>query len=659
MSKTKEKFKVNAPFKPAGDQPKAIEKLVKGIKKGYKFQTLLGATGTGKTFTMAKIIEKVQKPTLVISHNKTLAAQLASEFKDFFPNSSICYFVSYYDFYQPEAYIPQTDTYIDKQTEINEEIDRLRHQATKALLSRKDVIVVASVSCIYGLGNPFEYKSRRIILRKGEEVTINEVLRKLEKLRYIRSDFDVKRGSYSVKGNRIEIFQAFAIDELIRIEFFGNQIEKILFIDPLNPKFKQEVEFIAIYPATHYLAPIELEEILKEIQKEMINQIKYFKKQGRLIEAERIKKRTLYDIEMLRATGYCNGIENYSRYFDGRMPGEPPFCLIDYFPEDFLIFIDESHITLPQLRGMYASDNSRKRTLIEYGFRLPSALDNRPLKFEEFEEKINQIIFVSATPGEYELKKSKQIVEQLIRPTGILDPEIEVRSTKNQIKDLLKEIKKRIKKGERVLITTLTKRLAEHLDEYLRMQGIKSQYLHSEINTLERLPILRRLRKGEIDVVVGINLLREGLDLPEVSLVIILDADKQGYLRSDTALIQTIGRAARHINGKVIMYADKITISMKKAIDETKRRRKIQIEFNKKYKITPTPIKKDVKKGILGGEKFEIEVIKFKNINLLSEKQKKMLLKNLKAKMDLYAKNWEFEKAAKIRDILIKLKSIY
>jgi len=563
------KFKIHSPFKPSGDQPTAIEKLVAGLEKKHRYQTLLGVTGSGKTFTMANVIEKVQKPTLIISHNKTLAAQLANEFQEFFPDNAVHYFVSYYDYYQPEAYIPRSDTYIEKETQINEEIDKLRNAATQSLLSRKDVLIVASVSCIYGLGNPGNYLELSLSLKVGEEIKRDKFLRRLTDLQFIRNDINLTRGTFRVRGDVIEFIPASA-DKVISLSFFGDELEKISEHDPLTGEEFGDRQEITIFPAKHFVTPKEkLFAAINNIRQELADQIKYFKSQGKEIEAQRIEQRTNFDLEMLLETGFVAGIENYSRQLDFRKPGEPPSTLIDYFPDDFLLFIDESHITLPQIYGMYEGDQSRKRTLIDYGFRLPSAIDNRPLKFEEFEKKIDQTIFVSATPTkDRELKVSKQVAEQLIRPTGLLDPEIEIRPTKNQIDDLMEEIQKRVKKKQRILVTTLTKNMAEELSSYLVEYGIRGQYLHADIQTLERLEILRDLRLGVYDVVVGINLLREGLDLPEVSLVAILDADKEGYLRSETSLIQTMGRAARHLEGRVIMYADRITGSMDRAMKE-------------------------------------------------------------------------------------------
>lgn len=655
-------FKVISEYKPRGDQPKAIEALSRGIKQKYKHQTLLGATGTGKTFTMANVIEKVNKPTLVIAHNKTLAGQLCSELKEFLPRNAVEYFVSYYDYYQPEAYIPQTDTYIEKDASINDEIDKLRHSATCALFERRDVVIVASVSCIYGLGSPIDYENQVISLRPGMIKDRDEIIRKLIEIQYNRNDFDFTRGKFRVNGDVLEIFPVSYTERAIRVEFFGDEIDRITEIDTLTGEILGERSHVSIFPASHYATPRDkLEAAIASIQQELEEQLALLRSQGKLLEAQRLEQRTNYDIEMLREMGYCTGIENYSRHLSGRKPGEPPYTLLDYFPDDYLIIIDESHVTLPQLRAMYAGDRSRKETLINHGFRLPSALDNRPLTFEEFERRINQIVYVSATPGPYELKKSKQIVEQIIRPTGLVDPEVEVRPVKGQIDDLLNEIRKREKKNQRVLVTTLTKKMAEDLTDYLKEMGVKVTYLHSEIHTLERMRILRDLRLGKYDVLVGINLLREGLDLPEVSLVAILDADKEGFLRSETSLIQTIGRAARNAEGKVIMYADKLTDSMKKAIDETNRRRNIQIEYNKKHGITPQTIRKAVHEVIEATkvaesrETYVIDKMIDQDINKMSAKQLKALVADLKADMKKAAEALQFEKAAEIRDLIIEL----
>jgi excinuclease ABC subunit B len=646
-------FKLQSEFKPSGDQPQAIQKLIKGLEKKHRYQTLLGVTGSGKTFTMANVINKVQRPTLIISHNKTLAAQLASEFQDFFPDNAVHYFVSYYDYYQPEAYIPRSDTYIEKETEINEEIDKLRNAATQSLLTRKDVVIVASVSCIYGLGNPGDYLELSIPIKIGESFKRDKFLRRLTDLQFIRNDANLERGNFRVRGDIIEIIPASA-DKVYRLSFDGDIVETISQHDPLTGHDEGKLPGMHLFPAKHFVKPKEkLQAAVENIRDELREQIKKFKKEGKLIEAQRIEQRTNFDIEMMLETGYVSGIENYSRQMDFRSPGEPPSTLLDYFPDDFLLFIDESHITLPQIGSMYLGDKSRKQTLVDFGFRLPSAMDNRPLQFEEFEKRIGQTIFVSATPvKDRELKISKVVAEQLIRPTGLLDPEIEIRPTKNQIDNLMEEVQKRVAKKQRVLVTTLTKNMAEELASYLAEYKIKVHYLHSDVDTLERLEILRDLRLGIYDVVVGINLLREGLDLPEVSLVAILDADKEGFLRSETSLIQTMGRAARHVEGHVIMYADRITKSMKAAMDETLRRRKIQGEYNKAHGITPTGIIKTIKEGRLAGKKVEIEETeqRLKDLKNMKREEVAYLIEELRDQMDLAAKNLDFEKAAKLRD---------
>ncbi len=653
------KFKLSTNFKPQGDQPKAIEQLVEGLKANYHQQTLLGVTGSGKTYTMANVIAQVQKPTLVIAHNKTLAAQLCSEFRGFFPENAVEYFVSYYDYYQPEAYIPQTDTYIEKDSSINEEIDRLRHSATQALLTRPDVIVVASVSCIYNLGSPEAYQEISLNLKRGERTSIKRILRKLVDMRYERNDYELKRGNFRVRGDVLEI-HPLDQDLIIHLEFSAEKLEEIACLDPLTRKRKEDKEEIIIFPATHYIASSSrMEEALESIREELKERVNFFKSQGKLLEAQRIQERTNYDLEMIKELGYCNGIENYSRHFDGRAPGEPPCTLISYFPENYLLFIDESHVTIPQIHGMYEGDKSRKNKLIEYGFRLPSAYDNRPLKYSEFERYINDVIYVSATPSPYELKRSKQVAEQIIRPTGLIDPELEVKKAKEQVDDLIGEVNKRVKEKERTLVTTLTKKMAEDLSKYLIDLGIKARYLHSEIDTLERIEILRALRMGEFDVLVGVNLLREGLDLPEVSLVAILDADKEGFLRSQTSLIQTMGRAARNVRGKVLLYADEVTSSMKKAIAEADRRRKIQIRHNQEYSITPQTIKKEIK-DIASG----IRLVKEKPLDYLSRLDREFLMADspqmtifhLERDMHKAAKNLEFEKAAIFRDKLKELR---
>lgn len=657
------KFKLESQFKPEGDQPQAIQELEKGLKKNYRDQTLLGVTGSGKTFTMANIIEQQQKPTLIISHNKTLAAQLASEFREFFPKNAVNYFVSYYDYYQPEAYIAKTDTYIEKETDINEEIDRLRHASTHALMTRNDVIVVASVSCIYGLGTPKLYKNISYNVETGKKYNRAEFFKRLVDIQYHRNDVNLIRGTFRVQGETVELFPSFSEHSVFQIRFFGEEIEKIIEIDYLTREPIQEWPNLLIFPASHYIMPPDYQaKAFTNIRADMKTQVAKFKKQNKLVEAQRLEQKVTYDLEMMEATGFVNGIENYSRYFDGRQPGEPSSTLINYFPDDFLMFIDESHITVPQIGGMYNGDQARKQTLIDHGFRLPSAKDNRPLKFEEFDNLINQVIYVSATPREYELKKSKQVAEQLIRPTGLLDPKIEIKPTRGQLKHLISEIEKRTANGQRVLVTTLTKKLAEELTDHLKDQGIAVQYLHSDIKTFERLEILRDLRTGVFDVVVGINLLREGLDLPEVSLVAILDADKESFLRDEISLVQTIGRAARHQDGQVIMYADKISGSMKRAISETERRRKTQTAYNKKHGLTPKSIQKAIKDERLSGakeksleEEYDIDLDKVKE---LTREEVKSFIKDMNEEMKLAANNLEFEKAAIIRDNVNKLKKL-
>ncbi len=650
------KFKLKSKFKPTGDQPEAIKKLTAGLKKGYTHQTLLGVTGSGKTFTMANVIEKIQRPTLIMSHNKTLAAQLASEFQDFFPENAVHYFVSYYDYYQPEAYIPRSDTYIEKTTSMNEEIDRLRHASTQAILSRQDVIIVASVSAIYGLGNPAEYKSDVLNLKKGTSPGREKILTALVDIHYQRNQTDLWRNKFRIKGEILEIFPSHSENNFIRIQFFGDEIEKIKEIDSLTQSVVAEHKSVDIYPARHYLAPDDvMKKALKQIESDMVKQVGKFRKQNKLLEAQRLEQRTIYDLEMLREMGFCNGIENYSRYFDQRQGGQPPNTLIDFFPKDYLLFIDESHMTVPQIRGMYFGDRSRKETLVNFGFRLPAAMDNRPLKFEEFNQKINQLVYVSATPSDYEKEWSQQIVEQVVRPTGLLDPTIEVRTTKNQVDNLIEEIRKTVAKKQRVLVTTLTKRMSEDLTDYLKELDIKVQYLHSEVDTMARLEILHDLRSGKYDVLIGINLLREGLDLPEVSLIAILDADKEGFLRSDTAFIQTIGRAARHKEGHVIMYADTVTGSMDRAIKETNRRRKKQIVYNKIHGIIPTSIQKSLKESRLAGAKQEVKISMFADT---PKEEIPHLITDLENQMELAAQNLEFEKAAILRDELNLLKKI-
>lgn len=652
-------FKIQSKFKPTGDQPKAIDTLVQSIENGNRGQTLLGVTGSGKTFTMANIIERTQKPTLILAHNKTLAAQLCAEFKEFFPDNIVEYFVSYYDYYQPEAYVPQTDTFIEKDASINDEIDKLRHSATSALLERRDVIIVASVSCIYGLGNPEEYKKLTISLRPGMIKDRDEVIKKLIEIQYERNDIDFARGTFRVRGDNLDIIPSSSSSKGIRIEFFGDEIDRIREFDVLTGNIIGERQHVSITPASHFAASEEtLEKSIRVIEDELEDRLKVLTAEDKILEAQRLKQRTNYDIEMIREMGYCQGIENYSRILDGRMPGTPPQTLLDYFPEDFLMFIDESHVTLPQVRAMYAGDRSRKTSLVEFGFRLPCAFDNRPLKFSEFESKINQVVFVSATPGEYELDHSEIVAEQIIRPTGLLDPVIEIRPIQGQIDDLYGEIQRTVQRGFRVLITTLTKRMAEDLTKYLKDLNVKATYMHSDIDTLERMKIIRELRLGEVDVLIGINLLREGLDIPEVALVVILDADKEGFLRSETSLIQTIGRAARNSESKVIMYADNITKSMDKSIKETERRRVIQMEYNEEHNITPTTVIKGVRDIIEATkvseekENYEDEVKKAAKKDIPVEK----LIEQYEEEMKEAAKNLQFERAAELRDIIKDLK---
>lgn len=657
------KFQIKSKYKPKGDQPQAIDELTHGLEKKYRDQTLLGVTGSGKTFTMANIIEKIQRPTLVMSHNKTLAAQLASEFRQYFPDNAVHYFVSYYDYYQPEAYIAKTDTYIEKETDINEEIDRLRHASTQALMTRDDVIIVASVSCIYGLGSPDLYDKVSYEIEKGRACSRVDFFKRLVEIQYRRNDINLVRGTFRVQGDTVELFPSFSEHSIFQIRFFGDQIEKIIEIDYLNREKIREWKKLLVFPASHYVMPPgNQEKAFAEIRDDLKKQLVFFKQQNKILEYQRLEQKVTYELEMMEATGYVNGIENYSRYFDGRKPGEPSSTLIDYFPKDYLTFIDESHMTVPQIRGMYNGDQARKETLINHGFRLPSAKDNRPLKFEEFDAKINQVIYVSATPQEYELKKSKQVAEQLIRPTGLLDPNIDVRPTHKQLDNLLVEIEARTKKGQRTIVTTMTKRMAEELTDHLKEKGVAVQYLHSEIVTMERLEILRDLRTGVYDVVVGINLLREGLDLPEVSLVAILDADKQGFLRSATSLVQTIGRAARHQDGYVIMYADQLSDSMKQAIEETARRRKTQEEYNKKHGITPKSISKAVQDDRLAGSKEKMVEDEYdidpKIIKQMTKEEKSGLVKDMNEEMRLAAENLEFEKAAVIRDQINNIKKI-
>jgi excinuclease ABC subunit B len=649
------KFKIVSDFQLTGDQPQAVDKLVEGLNLGYKQQTLVGVTGSGKTFTMANVAERVQKPTLVICHNKTLAAQLATEFKEYLPDNAVEYFVSYYDYYQPEAYLPSTDTYIEKEIDINEEIDKLRHSATRSLFDRRDVLIVASVSCIYSLGEPEEYHSFVATIKKGEKLNRGKLVRRLVDMQYERNDFDFTRSRFRIRGDTLEVQPAY--DEIaIRIEFFGDEVERIVDVDPLTGELLTERDSVDIYPAKHFVTSHDkLLLAIEDIKIEMEERLRELKDQGKLLEAARLEARTNYDIEMLREVGYCHAVENYSRHLQRRAPGSAPWTLLDYFPDDFLLFIDESHMSLPQIRGMYHGDLSRKRTLVDYGFRLPSALDNRPLNFDEFNQRLNQVVYVSATPSEYEFSHSQQVAEQLVRPTGLLEPTIEIKPSKGQIDDLIYQIKTRVDKGERCLVTTLTKRMAEQLDDYLKEMEIRTHYLHSEIDTLERVEILRDLRLGVYDVVVGINLLREGLDLPEVSLVAILDADKEGYLRSKQALIQTMGRAARHIDGHVIMYADTVTGAMHEAMEETYRRRRIQEAYNKEHGITPQGIKKAIK-DITERVKVVAEARAAYSPTPISKEEVMRLIKDLEAQMRKAAKNLEFEKAALLRDRIIELR---
>lgn len=651
-------FELVSQYKPTGDQPQAIKELVKGFKEGNQFETLLGVTGSGKTFTMANVIQQINKPTLVIAHNKTLAAQLYGEFKEFFPNNAVEYFVSYYDYYQPEAYVPSSDTYIAKDSSVNEEIDKLRLSATAALIERRDVIVIASVSCIYGLGEPENFEQMMVSLRPGMEKDRDEVLRQLIDIQYDRNDMDFKRGTFRVRGDTVEIVPADRGDTAIRVEFFGDEIDRISEIDMLTGEVKNTLNHIAIFPASHYVVPKErMEKAIRNIEIELEEQVKYFKAEGKLLEAQRIAERTNFDIEMMRETGFCSGIENYSRHLAGLAPGQPPNTLMDYFPDDFIIMIDESHKTVPQIGGMYHGDQSRKRTLVEYGFRLPSAQDNRPLSFDEFESKIDQVMFVSATPGKYEEEHELLRAEQVIRPTGLLDPEVEVRPVEGQIDDLIGEVNKEIANKHKILITTLTKRMAEDLTDYMRELGIRVRYLHSDIDTLERTEIVRDMRLDVFDVLVGINLLREGLDIPEITLVAILDADKEGFLRSETSLIQTIGRAARNAEGHVIMYADTITDSMRAALDETQRRREVQMAYNEEHGITPKTIQKAVRDLIAVSKKVAASEVQMeKDPESMSEKELEKLIKELEKQMKKAAADLNFEAAAELRDKLIELK---
>ena len=651
-------FKLHSEYAPTGDQPQAIAELVEGFKKGNQFQTLLGVTGSGKTFTMANVIEQLNKPTLVIAHNKTLAGQLYAEFKEFFPENAVEYFVSYYDYYQPEAYVPSTDTYIAKDSSINDEIDKLRLSATASLSERRDVIVVASVSCIYGIGSPEEYQGMIVSLRPGQMKDRDQVLRELIDIQYTRNDLDVGRGCFRVRGDVVEIYPAEGGDYLIRVEFFGDEIDRITEVDPLTGKMYATLEHVAIFPASHYVIPQEkINKACEAIEQECVERVRFFKSEDKLIEAQRISERTNFDVEMLRETGFCSGIENYSRHMNGMEAGATPYCLMDFFKDDYLIIVDESHITIPQVRGMYAGDRSRKTTLVDYGFRLPSALDNRPLNFEEFEQKIDQMLFVSATPNEYEAEHELLRTEQIIRPTGLLDPEIDVRPVEGQIDDLISEVKKEIKKHNKILVTTLTKRMAEDLTDYMKEVGIRVKYLHSDIDTLERAQIIRDMRLDVFDVLVGINLLREGLDIPEISLVAILDADKEGFLRSATSLIQTVGRAARNAEGHVIMYADKITDSMETAIEETKRRRILQEQYNKEHGITPQTIKKAVRDLISISKEIAREEVAFaKDPESMDKKELEKLIASVEKQMRKAAADLDFETAAVLRDQMVELK---
>jgi len=654
------RFQLVSSYQPQGDQPQAIEKLVDGLKRGVKHQTLLGATGTGKTFTISNVIAQANKPTLVIAHNKTLAGQLYSELKEFFPHNAVEYFVSYYDYYQPEAYVPQTDTYIEKDAKINDEIDKLRHSATSALFERRDVIIVASVSCIYGLGSPEEYRELVVSLRVGMEIERNTLLRRLVDIQYDRNDIDFRRGTFRVRGDVVEIFPASRDEHCIRVEFFGDEIDRIREVDALTGEVLGEREHAAIFPASHFVTREEKMKLaVANIEKELEERLAELREQGKLLEAQRLEQRTRYDLEMMREMGFCSGIENYSRHLALRPPGSTPYTLLDYFPDDFLIIIDESHVTLPQLRGMYNGDRARKQVLVDHGFRLPSALDNRPLTFEEFEQKMNQIIYVSATPGPYELEHSPGVVEQIIRPTGLLDPTIDVRPIAGQIDDLIGEIRERVERNERTLVTTLTKKMAEDLTDYLKEAGLKVAYLHSEIKTLERIEIIRDLRLGKYDVLVGINLLREGLDIPEVSLVAILDADKEGFLRSERSLIQTIGRAARNANGHVIMYADTVTKSMEIAIQETKRRRAVQEEYNRKHGIVPRTIQKEIRdviRATYAAEETETYEAKPAAASM-TKQEREAFIRRLEAEMKEAAKALDFERAAQLRDVIFELKA--
>jgi len=651
-------FELVSPFEPGGDQPVAIEKLIAGVKNGERHQTLLGATGTGKTFTVSNVIKEIKKPTLVLAHNKTLAGQLYSEFKEFFPNNAVEYFVSFYDYYQPEAYVPSTDTFIEKDSSINDEIDKLRHSATSALFEREDVLIVASVSCIYGLGNPEEYNNHVLSLRVGNEMARNEMLRRLIDIQYERNDIDFQRGRFRVRGDVVEIFPASRDEQCVRVEFFGDEIERIRDMDPLTGEIIADREHISIFPASHFVTgDTRLQKAITNIEAELETQLAKMREDGMLLEAQRLEQRTNYDLEMMREMGYCSGIENYSRHLNLMPPGSTPYTLIDYFPKDFLLVADESHVTLPQIRGMYNGDQARKQVLVDHGFRLPSAKDNRPLRFEEFEEKVSQAIYISATPGPYEIEHTKEMVEQIIRPTGLVDPTIEIHPITGQIDYLMDNIRERVAKNERVLVTTLTKKMSEDLTDYLKEHGVKVNYMHSEIKTLERIEIIRDLRLGKYDVLVGINLLREGLDIPEVSLVTILDADKEGFLRSERSLIQTIGRAARNSEGHVILFADKMTDSMQRAIDETERRRNIQLAFNKEHGITPKTIQKDVRGVISTTIESDDTVEKLEKFNKLKKPERETLLEQLDQEMRQAAKDMQFERAAELRDLILELKA--
>ncbi|MGV3466591.1 MAG: excinuclease ABC subunit UvrB [Heyndrickxia sp.] len=653
-------FELISKYQPQGDQPEAIKKIVEGIRSGKRYQTLLGATGTGKTFTISNVIKEINRPTLIIAHNKTLAGQLYSEFKEFFPNNAVEYFVSYYDYYQPEAYVPQTDTYIEKDSSVNDEIDKLRHSATSSLFERNDVVIIASVSCIYGLGSPEEYREMVLSLRTGMEIERNQLLRKLVDIQYARNDIDFQRGTFRVRGDVVEIFPASRDEHCMRVEFFGDEIDRIREVDALTGEIIGDRDHVAIFPASHFVTREEKMRVaIENIEKELEERLKVLRENDKLLEAQRLEQRTRYDLEMMREMGFCSGIENYSRHLTLRPPGSTPYTLMDYFPKDMLIVVDESHVTLPQIRGMYNGDQARKQVLVDHGFRLPSALDNRPLTFDEFEDHVNQIVFVSATPGPYEIEHTPEMIEQIIRPTGLLDPTIEVRPIEGQIDDLLGEINERVKRNERVLVTTLTKKMSEDLTDYLKEVGIKVQYLHSEVKTLERIEVIRDLRLGKYDVLVGINLLREGLDIPEVSLVAILDADKEGFLRSERSLIQTIGRAARNANGQVIMYADRMTDSMQKAIEETQRRRFVQEEYNKKHGITPQTIQKDIHDVIRAthaAEEQEEYTPKEKS-KKLTKQEREELMASLEKEMKEAAKALDFERAAQLRDTLLELKA--